>query len=512
MAPPCKLHRLTWAVWLACAAASPQAWAQWHSEATLRVGETYTDNVDLAPDGLKRSDWVTEVTPGLRIYGKGARSEADVWASVQNQLHADSESGNDTNMQLNARGKMEVWDKRVFVEAAAGMTQQSTSLFGAQNTNGYNTGNNRSNVRTGSVSPYGIWHFGSEAVAQLRYRYEYSDSDTGALSNQTTQSYEGSLSNGTAWGRAGWGLSVSGQHNSGDTNSRSYDSDSYRGWLSYGVLHDLRVQVFGGQERNDYTSGDSITTANYGVGLDWTPSTRTQVSGDISHRFFGTGYHFRISERWRLAALEIGGSRDVTNSSNVQDINGVSISPDFLALDSALKTAIPDDAQRYTEVLRQLAARGISPFDLMRLSYLSNQYSLEKRFYGSLVLRGARNTVTFTASRTDRRRLSEVGIENAGGDLSIFEHTIEDGTNLSWSSRVTSLSTLFASVNYSRARGEGGSDGIDTAKRRTTSGTLTLDRRLGPNSNGSLTYRYTRQSGTSPYTENAVAATLWHRF
>ncbi|MFT4174558.1 MAG: TIGR03016 family PEP-CTERM system-associated outer membrane protein [Rhodocyclaceae bacterium] len=503
---------MTWAVWLACAAASPQAGAEWHSEATLRVGETFTDNVDLAPDGLKRSDWVTEITPGLRIYGKGARTEADVWASVQNQLHADSQSGNDVNMQLNARGKMEVWDKHVFVDAAAGMTQQSTSLFGAQNNNSYNTDTNRSNVRTGSISPYGIWHFGGEAVAQLRYRYEYSDSDNSALSNQSTQSYDASVSNGSAWGRAGWGLSVNGQHNSGDTNTRSYDSDSYRGWLSYGVLHDLRLQVFGGQERNDYTSGDSITTNNYGVGLDWTPTQRTQVSGDISHRFFGTGYHFKVSERWRLVALEFGGARDVTNSSSVQDASGVSLSPDFLALDSALRGAIPNASDRYTEVLRQLAARGISPFDLIRLSQLNNQYSLEKRFYGSLAARGSRNTVTFTLSRSDRRRLLETGFENMGGDLSFFEHTIEDNANLSWSTRITPLATVLASVNYSQAKGEGGGSGDETAQRRTTSGTLTLDRKLGPNSNGSLTYRYTRQTGSSPYTENAVAATLWHRF
>lgn len=509
--PPCAPRRIALAISVAFVVTPALAVENWHGEASLRVGETWTDNVNLAPDA--RSDWITEITPGVRFYGKGARTDADVWASWQNYLHADSEQDNNSSLLLNARGRIEAIEKRVWVEAKAGMTQQNTSMFGAQNTRGYNSDNNRSNVRTFSVSPYGTWHLGRDIDVQARYRYEYSDSDSEALSTQTTQSYDASIANSTAWGKTGWGASINGEYSS-DTNDATQDvsNNSYRVWLSHMLSNTATAQVFAGQERNNYQGADSVTTTNYGMGLDWAISPTMSFSGDVSHRFFGTGYHLRLSKRWRMSSLEAGASREVNNWSSSSTVNGYNFSPDFLALDSALRSSIPDATERSAEVLRQLAARGITPYDLMQLSYLSSQYSLERREYISGVLSGVRNKITLTVSHTNRRRLDESGVVSGGGDLAFFESTDETSYNATWSSRVTPVSTLFASINYSRARGEGGTGDVDTASRRTTSTALTLDRKLSPQTDVLLSYRYTRQTGTGAYTENVVAATLFHRF
>ena len=45
----------------------------WLIVPTLSVGETYTDNLRLSPSGSERSDWVTELRPGISVNGSGAR-------------------------------------------------------------------------------------------------------------------------------------------------------------------------------------------------------------------------------------------------------------------------------------------------------------------------------------------------------------------------------------------------------------------------------------------------------
>src|SRR6185295_18338674 len=64
---------------LSIAAALPglltgSVWAtKWDVVPTLGVGEIYTDNVSLASDALKQSDWVTQVTPAISIAATGPR-------------------------------------------------------------------------------------------------------------------------------------------------------------------------------------------------------------------------------------------------------------------------------------------------------------------------------------------------------------------------------------------------------------------------------------------------------
>src|SRR5436190_20232412 len=50
------------------------AWAAtWEIVPTVRVSETYTDNVSLTPDAAKQADWVTQLVPGISLTATGRR-------------------------------------------------------------------------------------------------------------------------------------------------------------------------------------------------------------------------------------------------------------------------------------------------------------------------------------------------------------------------------------------------------------------------------------------------------
>src|SRR2546423_15691081 len=66
----------------------------WRIAPSLTVAETLTDNVNLAPDGLKRSDLITQIVPGIRIDGTGARLKLNLNYQMNNILYARESSQN----------------------------------------------------------------------------------------------------------------------------------------------------------------------------------------------------------------------------------------------------------------------------------------------------------------------------------------------------------------------------------------------------------------------------------
>ena len=39
---------------------------------SLKLAETYTDNVFLSPEGSRQSDWITQIIPGISVTANGA--------------------------------------------------------------------------------------------------------------------------------------------------------------------------------------------------------------------------------------------------------------------------------------------------------------------------------------------------------------------------------------------------------------------------------------------------------
>ena len=81
-------------------------------------------------------------------------------------------------------------------------------------------------------------------------------------------------------------------------------------------------------------------------------------------------------------------------------------------------------------------------------------------------------------------------------------------TTLAWSHTLSGTSSLYATL--ARSDSESAAD-ADLALRRLT-GTVGIDRTLGPRTRAGLRYRYEKTEGESDYTTNSVTAILGMRF
>src|SRR5258706_15079699 len=98
--------------------AAPASAATWVIVPTLSVSETVTDNVNLAPAGSERRDWVTSVSPGISVSASGPRLRLSAAYSPQLVYRA-NQGTDDVFQQLNANANTELMQQLLFVDATA---------------------------------------------------------------------------------------------------------------------------------------------------------------------------------------------------------------------------------------------------------------------------------------------------------------------------------------------------------------------------------------------------------
>ena len=108
------------------------AQAQWKVTPSLTLGQTYTDNVGLQSDANKRSDWVTEATPGIAVYGQNSRVQLSARAGTSFYKYSDGQptGTRSNNSQYDASGRVKVIDEFMYVDASARSSTQAISAFG----------------------------------------------------------------------------------------------------------------------------------------------------------------------------------------------------------------------------------------------------------------------------------------------------------------------------------------------------------------------------------------------
>src|SRR5690349_13900280 len=137
----------------------------WLVTPSLKLSETYTDNVFLSPDGLKQHDWVTQVIPGIPVVGNGPRLRLNAIYTPEIVYHAQTERDDKVFHRGNAVGILEVADELLYLEAGGKVDQYDVSVQGPLTTSNVNITANRATVTTGYVSPYLRRDIGSAARA-----------------------------------------------------------------------------------------------------------------------------------------------------------------------------------------------------------------------------------------------------------------------------------------------------------------------------------------------------------
>lgn len=472
---------------------------EWQLTPRLSLTETYTDNV-LLKNTDRHSDWVTDLSPGLRISGESKRLQAYFDYSLRELIYANNSRGHQTQNSLNTFGKLEAVDRLLFVDFSGTIAQQTISAFGVPSPSAAYINSNLTETSTLRVSPYLKGRLGSIADYELRYAATQLHTDSSRISDTNLQAWNARLGGTTTLAWLAW--SVDGDWQTANYSAgRQSESSQISGRLTWQVDDTLRLSAIAGREENNFRTLNKESKDNYGLGLDWTPTPRTKLSAEGVKRFFGTGHHISFEHRTPRTITQIMSSRDVTANTTGSNAGG-SVGNIYDMLFNQMASFEPDPVKRATLVTAFLEANNIAPNAVVTSGFINSGPTLQRLNNASFALLGARNTLTFIFSQGDTQRLGLLAA--AGEDLATARAVRQRGFNVTLVHDLTPLThlNLLGTQQHNTSTGLS----LETTTRILTA---TISSKLGAHTSASLGARRSLfQSPTAPYSETAIIGTL----
>ena len=244
----------------------PATGRNWTVTPSVSVRETYTDNA--FPDSATaRSDFVTLVTPGIRIDGRTPRLTANLDYAPRALFFARNSEANDVVNNLSAFARLEAVERFFFVEGSGYVAQSYISPFAPRPNDVINTTQNRLETRTASLSPY-VRHEGRDLQYELRNRNTWTSSDRPELGSFRTEQWTGRVAGPVR--RFGWALEFDDTtitHYDAAVNRNADKARLYRGRLYWQPDPAWRLSASAGSEENNYVLGEMQQTTIYGAAL-----------------------------------------------------------------------------------------------------------------------------------------------------------------------------------------------------------------------------------------------------
>jgi uncharacterized protein (PEP-CTERM system associated) len=510
-----KIVKTAVTILLMCPAYSTAA--DWTIVPRLNLTETYTDNVTLAERGNEKSDFITQINPGISLSGTGARLKVNVNYTMQNLFYANQSNQNTTFHQLSARENAELIKNFFFLDSTASISQQNISLLGPLTTNNENITNNRTNVKTYSISPYIRHNFSNLASTQVRYTHNAVYTDVGGLSASQSDSILLGLTSGSAFRSLGWGLNYNKQKTGGLGTSigglsTSVESEHYTGNLRYRISSKFSLTGTGGYQKYSYTSLTGVSSGSFWTaGFIWNPTDRTKITANAGESFFGKTYTLMTSHYTRRSTWSLNYNQTITNTRDQFLIPATTDTANFL--NQLWTSNIPDPVMRQQTVEAFIRDNGLSASIFDPINFLTNRFFLQKRLQATVALSGAKNTLVLSIFHM----LSEPQTSGDRNDvllgtsnLALNNNTKQIGGNALWSWKISPRTNANIGAIYIRSNipATGNEDETKTFR-------VGLTRQIRPKINGAVNFRHVERTSNqigSEYRENAIIASLLMRF
>lgn len=471
----------------------------WLITPSVAVGATMTDNVRPG-QGEKKGDLITNLTPAIRVDGKGGRVSGNLNFSWQQNIYANESAFNNNQKSLAATGKAELIEQWLFLDASANIAQRPTSVFGTQSVGNELVNTNRGQTTSYQWSPYVQGRFVGSADYELRYRNTHTTADSGvfsAASGVDAQAWSGRLSGATPLTLLGWSALAENQIVQFGSN-RDTKTSRLLGTLDFRIDPQVKLFLSAGRESDNFSSLDLQNRTTSGYGVDWAPTERTLLSLKKDRRSFGDGHNFDFSHRTALSAWKFTDSRSVVIPA--QQMTVAPVPPEYLLL-LQLASTIPDPVLR----AQFLQSVGV-PANLNFGNIMSTQPFIQRQQLASVALIGANNTVTMSAQRSQSERIG-TGLSS----LDNFANTAnirQAGLSASWALRLTPHNSLTLNALSSRSRGD-----LSSQDSRLRSLSLMLTSKVGARTTAAVGLRQNsfENAGTgfgSSYDEHAITGSL----
>ena len=470
----------------------------------VRLTETITDNVGLRNDREAKTDWITQISPGVSLEARGARVTGSLAMSLNANHYGNGSSADSSNLALNGTGKLMAWENRLYVDLTGSVSRMASSLFDPRPADSV-TGINQTQVSVFTVSPYFTTRFGSTGSVQLRYTMGITDAGSSAMSRNNSQTWSLDASDPRMTGFLGWGFNLTDRTSDSSGSSRQLKQQTMRFTGMARAMPDLMLRLIVGAESNNYRASNQNSSI-YGFGADWTPTPRTRVSATVEDRFFGTGYTVAADHRSSQMAYRISYGKDASSTSSSM-LSAMTLY-DLLMLQYSSR--FPDAAEREAFVRQVIATQAPGQADRIMAAQvvLTDTTFLDERLQVGATYNGQRNSISLAAFMSDRESLVDRDYA-VGNDIRAGSQLRSIGVIANVAHQLTTLTSLSASFSTSRSRNEGSVS--QSAQSRALIASLST--KLAPKTSGMLSAR--RNQGTASggdYTENAVFGNIVFQF
>lgn len=493
-----------WPLLALLALPGPARASDWHVLPSVRLRESYSDNIHLAPPGQAKGDFVSEIAPAIALHASGARLALDVAYSLQQRLYA--RQRDTVTHELLGSGRAELLEDWLFLDARASISRHNISAFGPLASDAIARTDNQSSVRATSISPFLRHRLRGLASTEWRYTHSSVESGRDLLSSRS----DALLVNLT-----------------GDDDKRGGNWDAHydatriddagqapltkrKASLTLRYPLGTRVGLFAsaGHEREGYqaTSAAPPQGRFWSLGASWRPSTRNSVTLSGGRRFFGDTYALDASHRSRNTLWTLGYSEDVSSTSG----QFLRLSDDDSAalLDQLWRGALPDPLQRRQRIDNFLQqSQSLGP-EAGAINYFSHRYFLQKQWRLSMAAVTPKSALVLGAALTRRSAQSNSGIDSAllpALELALQDQTRQAGAHAGWELRLSPRSSVSLSGAYTRI--DALSAGRRDANLAFSAGFSHTPR---PGVRAAIDLRRVRHSSNrgGDYRENALSATL----
>jgi uncharacterized protein (PEP-CTERM system associated) len=369
------------------------------------ASETYTVTDSGQNRDVRDGEFVTRLGPGLRLASRSGRVQGSLDYTLNATWYSKNSDARTIDNALSAAFLAEAVESRFYIDARASISRQPVSAYGRQSFDdrtGFNE--NRAEVATATLSPYLVGMFGDLASWQLRYNASVTETRGSSVNDSTTYGPVFTVSSARPGALIGWGLLAS-KSTVDFKAGRATEIQRLNAQVFVRPNPDLSLSVNGGQERTNVGSTISRTYDNWGAGLRWTPTPRTQIALQRDQRYFGRGHSVLVEHRMRRSVVRYTDSRDSTNGADHAGVGQpITLYQLFFLQFASLQ---PDPVLRDQLVRDFLRAINRDPNELVAAGLLGSAVSLQHRRDLSWALQGIRTTLTLQANTTNSRILDD---------------------------------------------------------------------------------------------------------
>lgn len=279
--------------------------ADWQFSPTLFLAETYTSNIDLAPDPPlpgqlrgPRDEWITEASVGFGLSGASKRLAADFDYRLQGLF--DAEGGSETLNYADIGGRLNLTANSLFVDFSGGINQQIVSPGGRVGVSPISNTGNRSEVRRFRVEPFFTRELGNTSGIRAGLQYGQVDYQRSGLADSSSFGASLSLFGNPPASNLSWRLDAINstiEYDSVSPVNREVELQRIGGELAYLFSRSASLFVGGGDENNEFRGilgAPKIDGSFWHVGLRGKLDRLTDYQVSVGEQHFGESYGLSI--------------------------------------------------------------------------------------------------------------------------------------------------------------------------------------------------------------------------